>query len=65
MRVFAVAGYSSTGKTTLVEALIRELTRRGYSVSTIKSTNEEIKDMKGTDRASSNGWCQDNNTRRT
>jgi molybdopterin-guanine dinucleotide biosynthesis protein B len=49
MRVFAVAGYSSTGKTTLVEALIRELTRRGYSVSTIKSTNEEIKDMKGTD----------------
>jgi molybdopterin-guanine dinucleotide biosynthesis protein B len=49
MRVFAVAGYSSTGKTTLVEALIRELTRRGYSVSTIKSTNEEVKDLKGTD----------------
>ncbi|MHA1937354.1 MAG: molybdopterin-guanine dinucleotide biosynthesis protein B [Candidatus Thorarchaeota archaeon] len=49
MRVFAVAGYSSTGKTTLVEALIRELTRRGYSVSTIKSTNEDVKDMKDSD----------------
>jgi molybdopterin-guanine dinucleotide biosynthesis protein B len=51
MRVFAVAGYSSTGKTTLVEALIRELTRRGYEVSTIKSTNEDVKDIKGTDTA--------------
>lgn len=49
MRVFGVAGYSSTGKTTLVEALIRELTRRGYSVSTIKSTTEDVKDMKGSD----------------
>ena len=49
MRVFAVAGYSSTGKTTLVEALIRELTRRGYSVSTVKSTTEDVKDMKGSD----------------
>ena len=49
MRVFAVAGYSSTGKTTLVEALIRELTRRGYSVSTIKSTTENITDKEGTD----------------
>jgi molybdopterin-guanine dinucleotide biosynthesis protein B len=51
MRVFAVAGYSSTGKTKLVEVLIRELTRRGYSVSTIKSTNEDATDLEGTDTA--------------
>ena len=49
MRVFSVAGYSSTGKTTLVEALIRELTRRGFSVSTIKSTNEDVRDRRGAD----------------
>ncbi|MFX0056214.1 MAG: molybdopterin-guanine dinucleotide biosynthesis protein B [Promethearchaeota archaeon] len=49
MRVFSIAGYSSTGKTTLLEALIRELTRRGYSVSTIKSTNEDVTDLEGTD----------------
>jgi len=51
MRVFAVAGYSGTGKTVLIEALIRELTRRGFSVSTIKSTNEDIADKEGTDTA--------------
>jgi molybdopterin-guanine dinucleotide biosynthesis protein B len=49
MRVFSIAGYSGTGKTTLVEALIRELTRRGYSIATIKSTNENVNDVKGTD----------------
>ncbi|MHA2139866.1 MAG: molybdopterin-guanine dinucleotide biosynthesis protein B [Candidatus Thorarchaeota archaeon] len=51
MRVFAVAGFSSTGKTELVEALIMELSKRGYSVSTIKSTNEEASDREGTDTA--------------
>ena len=35
----------------LVEALIKELTRRGYSVATIKSTNEDASDVKGTDTA--------------
>jgi len=49
MRVFSIAGYSSTGKTILVEALIRELTRRGYSIATIKSTNENVTDVEGTD----------------
>jgi molybdopterin-guanine dinucleotide biosynthesis protein B len=49
MRVFSIAGYSGTGKTTLVEALIRELTRRGYSIATIKSTNENVTDVKGSD----------------
>jgi molybdopterin-guanine dinucleotide biosynthesis protein B len=49
MRVFSIAGYSSTGKTTLVESLIRELTRRGYSISTIKSSNENLTDEEGTD----------------
>ncbi|MFW9888095.1 MAG: molybdopterin-guanine dinucleotide biosynthesis protein B [Candidatus Thorarchaeota archaeon] len=49
MRVFSIAGYSGTGKTTLVEALIRELNRRGYSIATIKSTNENVTDVRGTD----------------
>ncbi|NHJ14346.1 MAG: molybdopterin-guanine dinucleotide biosynthesis protein B [Candidatus Thorarchaeota archaeon] len=49
MRVFAVSGYSGTGKTTLVESLVRELTTRGYSVATVKSTKEEVADTEGSD----------------
>ncbi|MBM3505111.1 MAG: molybdopterin-guanine dinucleotide biosynthesis protein B [Alphaproteobacteria bacterium] len=36
MKVFGLAGYSGTGKTTLLVRLLPELTRRGYRVSTIK-----------------------------
>ena len=49
MRVFAIAGFSGTGKTGLIELLVRELTRRGFSVSTMKSSNEDIADSEGTD----------------
>ncbi|NHI84282.1 MAG: molybdopterin-guanine dinucleotide biosynthesis protein B [Candidatus Thorarchaeota archaeon] len=49
MRLFAVSGYSGTGKTTLVEALIQELTKRGYSVATVKSTKETLSDVEGSD----------------
>jgi molybdopterin-guanine dinucleotide biosynthesis protein MobB len=38
MRVFAVSGYSSTGKTALIEAIIKSLVKGGYSVATIKSS---------------------------
>ncbi|NLW43002.1 MAG: hypothetical protein GXY89_07705 [Tissierellia bacterium] len=37
MRVFSVTGVSTSGKTTVVEELVRELTLRGYSVGTVKS----------------------------
>jgi molybdopterin-guanine dinucleotide biosynthesis protein B len=36
IRVFGVAGYKNSGKTTLIVALVRELTRRGWRVGTIK-----------------------------
>ncbi|MHA2377854.1 MAG: molybdopterin-guanine dinucleotide biosynthesis protein B [Candidatus Thorarchaeota archaeon] len=42
MRIFAVSGYSGTGKTTLVVALIEGLKARGHSVSTVKSSMEDI-----------------------
>ncbi len=42
MRVFAVSGYSGTGKTSLIEALIEGLVARGASVSTVKSSMEDV-----------------------
>ncbi len=36
MRVFAVYGFSKSGKTTIVVEIIKDLRARGYSVSTIK-----------------------------
>ncbi|MDD5082534.1 MAG: molybdopterin-guanine dinucleotide biosynthesis protein B [Dehalococcoidales bacterium] len=36
--IVSIVGRSSSGKTTLVEALVRELKRRGFRVSTIKHT---------------------------
>jgi len=36
MRVIGLAGWSGAGKTTLVEKLIPELRRRGFTVSTLK-----------------------------
>lgn len=38
MRAFAVSGYSGTGKTTLIEKIIRSMVESGYSVATIKSS---------------------------
>ena len=42
MRVFAIAGLSGTGKTTVIVQLVRELIARGYSVATLKSTAEDV-----------------------
>jgi molybdopterin-guanine dinucleotide biosynthesis protein B len=41
MRVIAVSGLHRTGKTTTVEHIVRELTRRGYTVGTVKSIPRE------------------------
>lgn len=49
MRVFAVSGYSGTGKTSLVEAIVRSLVMRGHSVVTIKSSMHEVGPDQGSD----------------
>jgi molybdopterin-guanine dinucleotide biosynthesis adapter protein len=36
MRVFGITGWKNTGKTTLTERLVTEITGRGFSVSTVK-----------------------------
>ncbi|MCI4664829.1 MAG: molybdopterin-guanine dinucleotide biosynthesis protein B [Neomegalonema sp.] len=36
MKVFGVVGWKNAGKTTLMERLVAEITRRGVSVSTVK-----------------------------
>lgn len=51
MRVFSISGYSGTGKTSLVEAIIREVVVQGYSVITVKSSQHEMHDGKDTDTA--------------
>ena len=49
MRVFVVSGYSGTGKTTLIEEIIRTLTKSGQSVATLKSSMHEAGPEQGTD----------------
>lgn len=51
MRLIMVKGFSKTGKTTTVTALIKELRRRGYSVGTVKDIHYEgfRMDREGTD----------------
>jgi molybdopterin-guanine dinucleotide biosynthesis protein B len=40
MRAIAVVGTKKTGKTTTIENLTRELTKRGYKIAAIKHINE-------------------------
>jgi molybdopterin-guanine dinucleotide biosynthesis protein B len=42
MRVFGIAGYKNSGKTTLVVALLRELTARGYKIATVKHAHHDF-----------------------
>jgi len=42
VKVFGIAGHSGMGKTTLLEKLIPELTRRGLRVSLIKHSHKDI-----------------------
>lgn len=53
MKVFSVAGYHHTGKTTTVVELIRELRRRGHTVQSIKDIHAEKFTMEKVD---SNSW---------
>ncbi|MCA3561366.1 MAG: molybdopterin-guanine dinucleotide biosynthesis protein B [Aestuariivirga sp.] len=41
-KVIGVAGFKNAGKTTLVEKLVTELTRRGHRVSTVKHAHHEF-----------------------
>jgi molybdopterin-guanine dinucleotide biosynthesis protein B len=50
MRVFGVTGWKNSGKTTLVEALVGELTGRGWQVATVKHAHHDFDiDKEGTD----------------
>ncbi|SJZ30419.1 molybdopterin-guanine dinucleotide biosynthesis protein B [Enhydrobacter aerosaccus] len=49
-RVFGVTGWKNAGKTTLVERLVAEFVRRGWSVSTVKHAHHDVDiDRAGTD----------------
>lgn len=49
-RVFGITGWKNSGKTTLTERLVTELTRRGFAVSTIKHAHHDFDiDVPGTD----------------
>lgn len=41
-RVIGVCGFKNSGKTTLVEKLVRHLTRLGYRVSTVKHAHHDF-----------------------
>lgn len=42
MKVFGIAGYKNSGKTTLIVELIKELSARGLRVATIKHAHHEF-----------------------
>ena len=49
-RIFGVTGWKNSGKTTLVEALVGELTARGWQVATVKHAHHDFDiDKEGTD----------------
>jgi molybdopterin-guanine dinucleotide biosynthesis protein B len=50
LRVFGITGWKNSGKTTLTERLVAELTRRGYRVSTVKHAHHDFDiDREGAD----------------
>ena len=42
MRVYGVIGWKNSGKTSLMERLVAEITRRGFSVSTVKHVHHDV-----------------------
>jgi molybdopterin-guanine dinucleotide biosynthesis adapter protein len=52
MRIFGLAGWSGSGKTTLVTQLLPELTRRGFTVSTMKHAHHGF----DVDRPGKDSW---------
>jgi molybdopterin-guanine dinucleotide biosynthesis protein B len=49
-KIVGVIGYKDSGKTTLVRALVRELTDRGHRVAVVKHTSHRL-DLPGKDSA--------------
>ena len=50
MKIFGVAGWKNSGKTTLVEKIIIDLVNRGYTASSIKHAHHEFEiDKEGKD----------------
>jgi molybdopterin-guanine dinucleotide biosynthesis protein B len=49
MRVYGVIGWKNSGKTSLMERLVAEITGRGYSVSTVKHVHHAV-DLASADR---------------
>ena len=50
MKVFGIIGWKNSGKTGLMERLVREISSRGFTVSTIKHAHHTFDiDQKGTD----------------
>ena len=50
MNIIGVVGWKNTGKTTLIEKLIKEFTKRNFTVSTIKHSHHKFSiDRQGTD----------------
>ncbi len=50
MNVYGIVGWKNSGKTTLVERLVAEITARGFSVSTVKHAHHTFDvDHKGKD----------------
>lgn len=51
-RIFGVTGWKNSGKTTLVERLVAEFVRRGWTVNTVKHAHHDVDiDQPGTDSA--------------
>ncbi len=49
-RIFGITGWKNSGKTTLTERLVAELSRRGWRVSTVKHAHHDFDiDKEGTD----------------
>ncbi|MBD3406244.1 MAG: molybdopterin-guanine dinucleotide biosynthesis protein B [Candidatus Lokiarchaeota archaeon] len=44
MKVFAISGWSQTGKTTLAKKIIKSLIEKGFEVASLKSTHKNLED---------------------
>ncbi|MCU0827676.1 MAG: molybdopterin-guanine dinucleotide biosynthesis protein B [Tabrizicola sp.] len=42
MKVYGVIGWKNSGKTSLMERLVADISRRGFSVSTVKHVHHEV-----------------------
>lgn len=49
-KIFGITGWKNSGKTTLTECVVRELSRRGYKISSVKHAHHSFDiDTEGTD----------------